>query len=224
MSMDSLHSIIHSHFCPSLLAYYTLEPITRIQPTDQPIHFGPPSSIHKPFLSKVLHFEDRFYHTCSHCIPLLFGGVALTVYSFTASEYEYGHTLYELFPARSPVYNSSDLEEILINLPHIQPGHARSASHQALLQFILLIATILTALFIGALTALVAMRVKLFDPLGTGSFFADSANWHVPLSDVSVFGNESNANLSNCTDACDRGGKDESIVTSWLFSIAEQVV
>lgn len=161
-------------------------------------------------MSKILHFEDRFYHTCTHSIPLLFGGLALTIYSFIASEYEYGNTLYEIFPARSPPYNSSDLEEILINLPHVKPGVARTASHQALLQFILLIITILTSVLIGAVTAFVAIRVKLFDPLNTGSYFSDSVNWHVPLNDVLVFGNESNANLSNCTDACDRGCKDES--------------
>ena len=141
----------------------------------------------------------------------MFGGLALTLYSFIASPYEYGYTLYELFPARSPLYNSSDLEEILIDFPRIQPGLARTAAQQAFIQFVFLIVTIVTALTLGAVTTVIALRVEIFDPLTSSLHFTDSVNWPPPppssSNDALLLSNESNVNISNCTD--ERTGKDD---------------
>lgn len=154
----------------------------------------------KPLVKDKIQLDDRLSNFACHCIPLIFGGIALTLYSYIASPYEYGYTLYELFPARSPLYNSSDLEEILIDFPRIQPGLARTAEQQASIQFVFLIVTIVTALTIGAVTTVIALQVEIFDPLTSSLHFTDSVNWSPSSNNASLPSNESNVNISNFTD------------------------
>ncbi|PRD27470.1 UNVERIFIED_CONTAM: hypothetical protein NCL1_35275 [Trichonephila clavipes] len=62
--------------------------------------------------------------------------------------------VYKLYPAMAPVYNSTELFELQINSPDINPGLGRTASLQACFQFLYVIEVILVAIITGLVTGI----------------------------------------------------------------------
>ncbi|UYV83098.1 TTC26 [Cordylochernes scorpioides] len=88
-----------------------------------------------------------------HGLPGLFGGVVSAICAFLASTKTYGHRLYEIYPARSPLANSTKMHSLTEDLLRILPGVARSAASQAGFQLAAMASAIGIALGSGAICA-----------------------------------------------------------------------
>lgn len=132
----------------------------------------------------------------SLCLPILLSGILSSFYSFLADEKEYGVTLYEVFPARSPKINSSELEEIVCLLSRIEPGLGRTAEEQAAYQLAAL-GTIVSMAMLSGLVIGILLRHHMFDPLKKKEMFDDIGHWVMPELEVVMTGGESNCELDN---------------------------
>lgn len=130
---------------------------------------------------------DPFHVVSSYSLPGLLSALLSVVYSALASEADYGLTLYEMFPARSPKLNTSELEELMDLLPHISAGDGRTAGDQALMQVVTIVTTIALSITTGAITGL-CFRSSWIESLEKEQILSDDSNWNVPT--VLMLGNE----------------------------------
>lgn len=142
-----------------------------------------------------LRAPDYFDVVSSYCMPSLFSALLSVIFSWLASEDDYGLTMYEIFPARSPKSNSSELEEMIDLLPRIKAGEGRTAGDQTLFQLVTILITLIFSLSSGIIIGL-CTRFKFFDPLQSGHELNDDNNWHIMQ--VVVLGNESNKGDNDC--------------------------
>ncbi|GBL73151.1 Ammonium transporter Rh type C [Araneus ventricosus] len=131
-----------------------------------------------PFLARM-----NIYDPCGinslHALPGLFSGIAGVLVALIANEQNYGHSLYKLYPAMAPMYNSTELIEISKYSPDVVPGLARSASMQACFQFLYVIEVMLVAILTGLITG-TFLRLKIFDPVEDKQMYLDDPFWVVP--------------------------------------------
>lgn len=111
-------------------------------------------------------------------MPGLLAGLFGAIFAAFASVQKYGNSLYEIFPARAPLANSTEFNQINANFT-IQPGLGRSAAAQGGYQFLAMIVTLIVALITGALTGFV-MKMPLLDPVRERHLFDDGKYWETP--------------------------------------------
>ena len=133
----------------------------------------------QPCLMRKLHSLDYFDVVSSYCLPSLFSALLSVLYSWLASEDDYGLTMYEIFPARSPRSNTSELEEIIDLLPRIRAGEGRSAADQSMFQLVTILITLLFSLSSGFVVGL-CTRFQFLEPLRSAQVLHDESNWHIP--------------------------------------------
>lgn len=121
------------------------------------------------------------HDTCSvqslHGFPGLIAALLGAIFAACSSFSEYRHDLYSYYPARIPVFNSTEFFEQKIE---VVDGQGRSGLEQAGFQLIGLVITIGVALVSGALTGLV-LRLPIFEQLSEDiEMFDDEAQWVTP--------------------------------------------
>ena len=125
-----------------------------------------------------MRIHDHFHVVSSFCLPSLLSSFLSATYSWLATEQDYGLSIYEIFPARSPRVNTSELEELTDLLPRVRAGHGWAAGEQAFFQ---LVAAVITLLFSSTTGALVGLwtRNALLEPLTETEVLNDSSHWHL---------------------------------------------
>lgn len=135
------------------------------------------------FLTPRLARFCRVHDTCGvnnlHGMPGIFAGLLGAILAYRASEDDYGKTLYLLFPARSPLENTTELFYLQSELSSIEAGLGRSASTQAAYQLVALGVTMLVAIGGGLVTGLI-LRLPVFEPPSYDQLFDDTDYWEVP--------------------------------------------
>lgn len=113
-----------------------------------------------------------------HGIPGLIAAILGAIFAACSSLNEYSTNLYEFYPARAPVINTTDYLDQ--RLSPSQAGNARTALEQAGWQLIALSITAGFALVGGAITGLI-LRLPLFEQLSEEvEMFDDEAQWVTP--------------------------------------------
>ncbi|GFV54649.1 ammonium transporter Rh type C [Trichonephila clavipes] len=131
-----------------------------------------------PFLAKMNIYDPCCINSL-HALPGFVSGITSIVAAVVATETRYGHNVYKLYPAMAPVYNSTELFELQINSPDINPGLGRTASLQACFQFLYVIEVILVAIITGLVTGSF-LRLQIFDPVEDKQMYLDDPYWVVP--------------------------------------------
>ena len=147
----------------------------------------------QPCLTRKVHVPDYFDVISSYCMPSMLSALLSVIYSGLASEADYGLTMYEIFPARSPKTNTSELEEIIDLSPRIQAGEGRTAFEQTIFQVLTILITGIFASTSGVIVGL-CTRCEFLDPLKNKKALSDWNEWHIP--EVIVTGNGSSGEVS----------------------------
>ncbi|RWS16920.1 Rh-related protein-like protein [Dinothrombium tinctorium] len=132
-------------------------------------------------------------------IPGILAGFASAIFAYISSEKQYGYSLFQIFVARAPTANSSDLHEILSYLPDISAGEGRTNYQQFICQIAYVGVTLLIAILGGCLTGLI-IRQPFFEPLKSEDLFEDNVNWVLPSEEEEYFGNESYCDIESSMD------------------------
>jgi ammonium transporter Rh len=124
----------------------------------------------------------KLHDTCSvqslHGIPGLIAAVIGAIFAACATWNEYNNNLYDFYPARAPIANTTEFYEQKL-IPS-QAGAGRSAWEQAGWQLIALAITAGFAIVGGAITGLI-LRLPLFEQLSEDvEMFDDEAQWVTP--------------------------------------------
>lgn len=135
-----------------------------------------------PFLAKKLKIQDQCGINNLHGIPGVISAIGGIVCILLSSEENYGLSLYETFPYRSPQVNDLKLQELLHNFPALKAGFGRSASDQALYQAAALGVTFATSLIGGCLTGY-AMKISFLAQPRDDQCFNDEQYFKVPHKD-----------------------------------------
>ncbi|KFM68247.1 Ammonium transporter Rh type B, partial [Stegodyphus mimosarum] len=135
-----------------------------------------------PYLTKKLHLHDTCGVNNLHGMPGVLAGLVSAVVASMASEENYGVSLYHLYPARSPLINSTDLSRLQLILGGIKPGDNWSEASQAYAQLEALATTIGIAVSAGIITGYI-IRSPSFDPPKTLQLYDDTDYWEVPDDD-----------------------------------------
>ncbi|XP_064651471.1 ammonium transporter Rh type B-like [Lineus longissimus] len=139
-----------------------------------------------PFLGE----RHKFHDTCGvnnlHGMPGVLAAIAGACAAAMASVDQYGLSLYQIFPARSPGDNSTALREIQANFSAIIPGDNRSASVQAGFQLAALALTLAIAIVGGIITGFI-LRLGMCDQPAGDDIFDDKRHWEVPDEEEHVF-------------------------------------
>lgn len=141
------------------------------------------STVGYKYITPGLNSKLKIHDTCGvnnlHGMPGLLAGICGTVAAWFASTSTYGYSLYQTFPARAPLINTTALHNVQ-NVLSIVPGDGRSASTQAMYQAIALVVTFFVACICGALTGLL-LRLPIFDgPRRYSRLFEDTLWWGTP--------------------------------------------
>ena len=100
-----------------------------------------------------------------------------SIFAACSSFGEYGVALYDYYPARAPVFNTTEFFDQKVE---ITTGLGRSASEQAGFQLVALLITIGLAVVFGAVTGLI-LRLPVFEQLSEDvEMFDDEAQWVTP--------------------------------------------
>ena len=134
--------------------------------------------IPQPLVTRKTRVPDYFHVMASYAMPALLSALLSVLFAWLASEQDYGLTMYEIFPERSPRANTSDFEEIADLLPRLRAGHGRSAAEQAFFQLLTALTTLLFACTSGVLVGL-CLRTPWLEPLARGAALNDASHWHV---------------------------------------------
>lgn len=123
----------------------------------------------------------KLHDTCSvqslHGFPGLIAGIVSAIFAACSNFAEYNHELYEIYPARVPMVNSTEYAEQGIK---VQDGKGRSGLEQAGFQLIAIAITVGISLVAGAITGLL-LRLPLFEQLSEDvEMFDDEAQWVTP--------------------------------------------
>ncbi|XP_066960706.1 ammonium transporter Rh type A-like isoform X1 [Macrobrachium rosenbergii] len=115
----------------------------------------------------------------SHGVGGLVGGLAGAVMALVAAENGlYGNSVYQLYPAMSPVAGSDELAEVKKNLI-VKAGDGRSPLSQFSYQLLHLIVTTCVAAAGGTVTGLL-LRLPFLENLTQDDLFSDSRFWQCP--------------------------------------------
>ncbi|XP_022685920.1 ammonium transporter Rh type A-like isoform X1 [Varroa jacobsoni] len=125
----------------------------------------------------------RIHDTCGvnnlHGMPGVFGGIIGVIVAASADYTHYNDQLYERYPARAPVANSTDLKEAQQLNTDLEAGLGLSGREQALQQLAALTATLGIALVSGLLTGFI-LALPLFNQIEGENLFDDELHWEVP--------------------------------------------
>ncbi|XP_032074229.1 ammonium transporter Rh type A-like [Thamnophis elegans] len=112
-----------------------------------------------PFLASKLRIQDQCGIHNLHGLPGIMGAVAGMVAILVVPDEAYGHQLYHVFPARSPLLQNATVETTFIG-----ESSGRSASQQVLFQAVGLGVSVLVSLIGGYLTGLLLKLPFLAQP------------------------------------------------------------
>ncbi|XP_049841366.1 ammonium transporter Rh type A-like [Schistocerca gregaria] len=129
----------------------------------------------QPWLNQRLKLRDARGVVSAHGLPGLLGGLISLVPSWTATEAQYGGSLYRIFEGRLQQRHPDDQE--LTGF-----GFNRSAAQQAGCQLLGVAVTLVLALVGGAVTGLV-LRVPKFSPMYREQWYNDAWYWDLPEDD-----------------------------------------
>lgn len=130
-----------------------------------------------PFVTRVLKLHDTCSVQSLHGLPGLIAALLGAIFAACSSFKEYGQALYTIYPARLPIFNSTEYLEQDLNQEN---GIGRSGWEQAGFQLIGLLITIGIALVSGALTGII-LRLPFFEQLTPEvEMFDDEAQWLTP--------------------------------------------
>jgi len=132
-----------------------------------------------PWLKSKLGLHDTCGIHNLHGMPGVMGGIAGMIMAALANEEVYGNSLYQQYPARAPLANSSELSEIRSEFVDVEAGENRTAGGQALYQLGALGVTLAIAIVGGSLTGLI-LRAPIFDNVPNDQHFDDAYFWEVP--------------------------------------------
>lgn len=110
--------------------------------------------------------------------------------------------MYEIFPARAPLPNTNELEEIVTYHNRVVPGANRTNLQETAFVAMACASSIALAFAAGLLSGLV-LRLPVFEPLDEKNLFSDATWWLLPAAEEpAVIGNESNCDLE-CSQQSD---------------------
>lgn len=132
----------------------------------------------QPFLLKNLKLHDTCGVHNLHGMPGVLAGIVGAIVAGVASEAQYGLSLYQQFPARAPVENSSQIHDNP-GLSLLIPGEGRSAGDQAGYQLLALGVTVVIAVAGGLITGFI-LRLPILNKLTREQYFDDSHFWEIP--------------------------------------------
>ncbi|KAI1286004.1 N-alpha-acetyltransferase 50 [Halotydeus destructor] len=148
-----------------------------------------------PSLARTLRVQDIFHANCAFGLTSFTSGLLNVVYTLYADVGHYGSSLYEIFPARAPRANTTDLEEIILFTDRIKAGVNRTELYQAGYQGLALIASVISGI-VGGLVAGLVMKLPLFDSRSEENMYNDADSWLIPTNeDMTIIGNESNCDI-----------------------------
>ncbi|CAD5113576.1 DgyrCDS2739 [Dimorphilus gyrociliatus] len=131
-----------------------------------------------PYLARRWKAHDTCGVNNLHGMPGILAGLFGAIFASFASVDRYGNGLYEIFPARAPMENSTKLLEIQANFT-ISAGDDRSAVQQGGYQFLAMAVTLIVALVAGAITGFI-MKMSPLDPVKERHLFDDGHYWETP--------------------------------------------
>ncbi|KAF8792591.1 Ammonium transporter Rh type B like protein [Argiope bruennichi] len=135
-----------------------------------------------PYLAKHMKIHDTCGVNNLHGMPGILAGLVSAVVAAAANEKNYGYSLYQLYPARSPLVNTTEFQRIRSVLKDINSGEDWSEASQAYAQLEALFTTLAVAIAGGIVTGYV-IRSPIFDPPKKHQIFDDTDYWEVPEDD-----------------------------------------
>lgn len=133
----------------------------------------------QPWLIRRLKVHDTCGVNSLHGLPGILGAVAGTISSSIAGYKQYKTSLYTVFPARAPIFNSTQYFELVKFDPDAVDGLGWSSGKQAAFQFAALAVTLALAIAGGFLTGVI-VKQPFFDPLRDEALYDDGEFWEVP--------------------------------------------
>ncbi|GIX81701.1 ammonium transporter Rh type B [Caerostris extrusa] len=105
-----------------------------------------------PYLAKNLNIHDTCGVNNLHGMPGILAGLVSIVVASMAREDNYGLSLYQLYPARSPAENTTEFQNIHSVLSGVAPGYGWSERNQVCAQVEALFTTLASAMAGGIVT------------------------------------------------------------------------
>ncbi|XP_077985496.1 ammonium transporter Rh type A-like [Glandiceps talaboti] len=137
------------------------------------------------WISDFMLSKLRIHDTCGvnnlHGMPGIFAGIAGAIAAALADTSSYGYGLYEVFPARAPMANTTALAETVAEFT-IDEGAGRSAGMQAGFQMAALVVSFVVAIVTGMLTGLV-LKIPCLGQLTADEFYDDNNYWEIAEED-----------------------------------------
>lgn len=87
-----------------------------------------------------------------HGMPGVMAGIVGAITAGLASIDQYGYSLYRQFPARAPLYNTTEFHRLKEEWADLEPGLDRSGLNQSVYQIIALVTSMGVAIIGGLLT------------------------------------------------------------------------
>lgn len=138
------------------------------------------------FLTPAINRKMGIHDTCGvhnlHGMPGMLAAIVGAVTAACATEHDYSYSLYRQFPARTPLFNTTEFLEIKSHVPELLPGLGRSASEQGGYQFASVCVTLAIALSGGVVTGGI-LRLPFFGRVPRDHLFDDHQFWELPQSD-----------------------------------------
>lgn len=141
------------------------------------------------FITPMMSSKLKIHDTCGvhnlHGMPGVLAAIAGIVAAFLATETNYGLSLYEFFPARVPVANTTEFNTLNTSFvghnfgESLDPGYGRSALSQAGYQALALNVTILIAIVGGVITGFI-LKLPIWDQPKESQLFDDFSYWEIP--------------------------------------------
>jgi len=130
-----------------------------------------------PALRRHLKIHDTRGIHAIHGLPGIVSGLGSIIAAILASENGYKMSLYDAFPARAPLANSTkfkSIQQIALhrNLEPFLPGLDRTAAQQAIFQLAGVGMTIAVAIVGGLLTGII-INIRFFEPITVRDAFDD---------------------------------------------------
>ncbi|EDO30704.1 predicted protein [Nematostella vectensis] len=140
----------------------------------------------QPWLIRTLHIHDTCGVNSLHGMPGILAAIASIVSSGLAGFGQYKTSLYTVFPARSPVINSTQYLELVQFVPDARAGLGRTATEQAGYQCAALVMTLAVSSMGGLITGFI-VKQSFFDPMTEDRMYDDLHYWEVCFYHFSIF-------------------------------------